>query len=131
MWVQRLSLAIMHMEWSLVMRLGKPRTNIILRSTSAKIVDTFSDPNSTTLLSHYSYQVSYGDHTPMVHHSGFLHGRLEEVLPVAMAASKRRVEFERRVLAQHSKISQDHSQTGDSQVHIQRVCTSLIGTPLG
>jgi Krev interaction trapped protein 1 len=66
-------------------------------------------------------QVSYGDHTPMVHHSGFLQGHLKEVLPVAMATSKRRVEFERRVLAQHSKISQDHSQNGDSQAHLHKM----------
>ena len=63
-------------------------------------------------------QVLYGDHVPMVHHSGFLRGQLEQVLPVAMATSRRRVEFERRVLTQHSKVSNNISQCDDSQVTI-------------
>ena len=63
-----------------------------------------------------SAQVSYGDHAPMVHRNGFLQGQLGRVLPVAMATSRRRVEFERRVLTQHSQISQDCPQSEDSQV---------------
>ena len=62
-------------------------------------------------------QLSYGDHVSSVHHSGFLQGKLEQVLPVSMATSRRRVEFERRVLTQHSRISQDLSDDdSDSQV---------------
>ena len=63
-----------------------------------------------------SAQVSYGYHTPMVHRSGFLQVQLGQVLPVAMATSRRRVEFERRVLTQHSQVSQDCHQSEDSQV---------------
>ncbi|CAI8012072.1 Krev interaction trapped protein 1 [Geodia barretti] len=59
-------------------------------------------------------QVLYGDHVSTVHHSGFLQGQLEEVLPVAMATSRRRVEFERRILAQHSRVSQSVSTFSDN-----------------
>ena len=54
----------------------------------------------------------------MVHHNGFLRGQLEQVLPVAMATSRRQVEFERRVLTQHSKISSDFPQSDDLQVYM-------------
>ena len=65
------------------------------------------------------FQMLYGDHVSTVHHSGFLQGQLEEILPVAMATSRRRVEFERRVLAQHSRVSQSVSTFDhDPQVRI-------------
>ena len=61
------------------------------------------------------FQVLYGDHVATVHHSGFLQDQLKEVLPVAMVKSRRRVEFERRVLTQHSVVSQTLSDS-ESQV---------------
>ena len=61
----------------------------------------------------YCIQLSYGDHVSMVHHSGFLREKLGQVLPIAMATSRRRVEFERRVLTQHSKITQEMSFLSD------------------
>ena len=50
-------------------------------------------------------QIAYGDHNVMVHRSGFLKDQLREVLPAHMTTSKRRVEFERRVLTKHAETS--------------------------
>ena len=41
-----------------------------------------------------------------VHRSGFLKDKLGEVLPAHMTSSRRRVEFERRVLTKHAEISE-------------------------
>ena len=40
-----------------------------------------------------------------VHRSGFLKDKLGEVLPAHMTSSRRKVEFERRVLTKHAEIS--------------------------
>jgi len=42
----------------------------------------------------------------MVHRSGFLKDQLREVLPAHMTTSKRRVEFEKRVLTKHAETSE-------------------------
>lgn len=50
-----------------------------------------------------------------VHQAGFLKDRLEEVLPSYMATSRRRVEFERKILARYAEVSQmnvDEMQVG-------------------
>ena len=51
-------------------------------------------------------QIAYGDHNMAVHRSGFLKDKLGEVLPAHMTSSRRRVEFERRVLTKHAEISE-------------------------
>eukprot|EP00731_Ephydatia_muelleri_P031926 Em0023g433a len=51
-------------------------------------------------------QLEYGDHSPEIHRLGFLKDKLEHILPASMVSSKRRVEYERKVLVQHSEISQ-------------------------
>lgn len=51
-------------------------------------------------------QLEYGDHNPDIHRLGFLKDKLEHILPASMVSSKRRVEYERKVLIQHSEMSQ-------------------------
>ena len=51
-------------------------------------------------------QVSHGDYNAAVHRSGFLKDKLDQVLPGHMTTSKRRVEFERRVLFKYAEVSQ-------------------------
>ena len=51
-------------------------------------------------------KIAYGDHNVMVHRSGFLKDQLREVLPAHMITSKRRVEFEKRVLTKHAETSE-------------------------
>ena len=67
-------------------------------------------------------QIAYGDHDPGVHRPGFLKEQLAEMLPAHMSSSKRRVEFERRVLLKHSEMSQ--LTTEDTQVHCNPLATA-------
>ena len=49
----------------------------------------------------------------MVHNSGFLQEHLDEVLPVTMVTSRRRVQLEWQVLTEHSKISREYAQSDE------------------
>ena len=47
----------------------------------------------------------YGDYNPDVHKPGFLKDKLQKVLPRSMVTSKRKVEFERRVLVKFAAMT--------------------------
>lgn len=62
----------------------------------------------------------------MVHRSGFLKDQLREVLPAHMTTSKRRVEFEKRVLTKHAETSELNME--DTKVYRQStydLCTLI------
>lgn len=48
----------------------------------------------------------YGDYNEEVHGAGFLKDKLANVLPYHMTTSRRKVEYERKVLAKYAEMSQ-------------------------
>lgn len=52
------------------------------------------------------FQITYGDYNEVVHGSGFLRDKLGKVLPNHMIASRRKLEYERKILAKYSEICQ-------------------------
>ena len=59
--------------------------HITLWNEDTSLIGHISGPNSCTCANDcYPLQISYGDHTPMVHNSGFLQEHLDEVLLVTM-----------------------------------------------
>lgn len=59
-----------------------------------------------------------------VHRSGFLKDKLGEVLPAHMTSSRRRVEFERRVLTKHAEISELNME--ENKVERERLVLSHV-----
>ena len=53
-----------------------------------------------------SVQILYGDYNEEVHGSSFLKDKLAKVLPSHMISSRRKVEYERKVLAKYAEMSQ-------------------------
>ena len=52
------------------------------------------------------FQITYGDYNEALHGAGFLRDKLNKVLPSHMIASRRKLEYERKVLAKYSEICQ-------------------------
>lgn len=60
-------------------------------------------------------QIMYGDYNESLHGASFLRNNLNKVLPGHMISSKRRMEFERKILAKYAEISQFGFE--DTKVH--------------
>lgn len=52
------------------------------------------------------FQITYGDYNEVVHGHSFLRDKLSQVLPSHMITSKRKLEYERKILAKYSEICQ-------------------------
>ena len=65
-------------------------------------------------------QIMYGDYTEGVHGAGFLKDKLDNVLPSHMTSSRRKVEYERKVLARYAEMSQYGF--NNMKVYIQLQC---------
>lgn len=52
------------------------------------------------------FQIMFGDYNAEVHGAGFLKDKLTNLLPSHMISLRRKVEYERKVLAKYAEMSQ-------------------------